>query len=94
MRILCANCGVGRPAIQVSRDFDSGTAERFLERAIRVRFVFDGEIVDEFFLSPEHATENSVAGGDHDLPDQYPLWVRGLKVVCAVCHGNAKAPSP
>jgi hypothetical protein len=85
MRIFCAKCASYVPAVQVSSDYSSETAATYRKTAVCVRFVFKGQPVDTYYLSPEFARTYSIEAGDLPLPDEYPVWTEEVHVVCASC---------
>jgi hypothetical protein len=93
MRIVCPNGAGVRPVVQVSPDFVMDHRDEFVERAIIVRYVLDGDIVDKFRLSPEFAKAHDVVAGDHELPDEYPLWIKEIQMICSHCF-DARLKSP
>ena len=47
MRVLCSQCGQSSSGVQVSPDYDPAHHREFIGSAIRYRFMFEGEDVDE-----------------------------------------------
>lgn len=85
MLILCPNGHGYQTPAQVSPDYEPKHGDLFRADCIRVGFVFEGEAVDEYWLSRRFAAEENVQAGDQDLPDKYPAWVGKVKVMCGQC---------
>ena len=85
MRILCDICHAYQDVVQVSPDYSPSDRDRFRSRAITLSFTFDGKVVDEYLLSPEFATRQSVFAGEHPLPQDYPAWIKLVKAICRPC---------
>ncbi len=91
MRVLCSKCGQSSSGVQVSPDYDPTNHREFIGSAIRYRFVFDGEDVDEFLLSRAFVTANSIIGTSAALPDEYPDWIKRLRIECGRCFDKRNA---
>jgi hypothetical protein len=85
MLILCPNGHGYQTPIQVSPDYEAENREIFRAECVRVRFIYNGEAVDEYWLSSRCAAEENVQAGDQPLPDEYPTWVGKVKAVCGRC---------
>ena len=85
MRVLCPKCNQVRPGMQVSGDVPEGQVRAASQRLKRVVFVFEGSEVDEFFITPEFASRHGLGEKEIDLPDDYPPWIKDLRVVCGEC---------
>jgi hypothetical protein len=95
MRVLCSQCGQSSSGVQVSPDYDPAHHREFIASAIRYRFMFEGEDVDEFLLSPVFVTANGIIGTAAALPDEYPAWIKRLRIECRQCFDKrASTDSP
>jgi hypothetical protein len=95
MRVLCSQCGQLSTGVQVSPDYDPARHREFISSAISYVFVFNGEDVDEFLLSPAFTSANGIIGSSTALPDDYPEWIKKLRIECRQCfEGRASADSP
>lgn len=83
--MLCPNCGQSCEVVQVSPDYEATDHRAFVNRAQIVQFFFDSDVVDRFMLSPEFMAEHEIHGDVFPLPDEYPAWVKLLKVQCRNC---------
>jgi hypothetical protein len=85
MRFLCPSGHGYQTAAQVSPDYDEALKDAFKSRCVLVRFFYNGESVDTYFLSPEFVTAEQVVPGDQPLPDDYPEWVHKVRAICSKC---------
>ena len=46
----------------------------------------EGEPVDEFWLSPDFVAAEGITVGDLPAPEEYPSWVKKIRVLCKVCY--------
>ena len=89
MLIRCPNGHGDQTPAQVSPDYDGTQAATFRSRCLIVRFIFDGQPVDQYFLSPEFVSTEHIQGGDQPLPDEYPEWINKVRAVCSRCFDEA-----
>ena len=86
MRFECQDHGL-QEGVQVSPDLESSSdADSHEGQVFVVRFQYDGEVVDAYYLSERFAnsyglTESFVC----PLPDEYPEWVSKVVPRCRKC---------
>jgi len=56
-----------------------------------IKYEYLGEIVHEFYVSPDFENEHNLCELDSILPlaDDYPEWVMLLSSICSKCYGIA-----
>lgn len=87
MRILCKKCG-GSEVVQLSPDYDPKMHREFLGDMVRIRFLYDGDPVDEYLLSSEFAESYQLQDSDIKLPDEYPVWIERVGIQCRMCFDS------
>jgi hypothetical protein len=85
MRILCEACGKSSEVVQLSPDYLANDHEAFLHTAKCVYFIYDGEVVDKYILSPDFMNKHGILSTEMPLPDDYPEWVGKVKRECKLC---------
>ena len=88
MRILCDVCKSAKPVRRVSPDYEPSNHKTFIARAVSVAFVYKGESVDSFLLSPEFVRDEQIVPGDQALPENYPSWIHKVRAVCEDCFNR------
>jgi len=91
MRILCPICGEISEAVQVSPDYDKSRHCDFVGRARWVDFLYESKAVNRFLLSPEFRDAHGIEYENIPLPDDYPEWLKLLKVECRRCFEDRGA---
>jgi len=94
MPILCNICGSYQPTVQVSPDYDPSDIMEFQCDCIRVGFVYNGEPIDGYWLSPSFVEDEDVQVGERLLPDEFPDWVHKVKMVCGTCFYKNRQQTP
>ncbi|MFT5467357.1 MAG: hypothetical protein ACI8UO_002461 [Verrucomicrobiales bacterium] len=92
MRIECPNHDELGSVALVSPDYDPARHSEFVENSVVVRWVYLGEIVEQFCLSREWARESGIEAGDYPLPDDYPNWEAKIRFECNPCFEKRGMP--
>ena len=91
MRMLCSICGQSGEVVQLSPDYEVADHRTFVNRARIVQFIYNSDPVDRFILSPEFMAAHGIVQDRLALPDDYPKWVKLLKVECRSCFESRGA---
>lgn len=89
--IKCSKHGL-QDTVQVSPDAAESILQgESIKSLLTVQYVFDGDVVDQFFVTQSVATKNELSNElQIPLPDDYPDWVLKMVPICAQCKAESE----